>query len=612
MIDFFIQIEPCITGKIFTRPSAKLSYYKKYICIENETVLGQIYYYSNSFYNTEHTQSLYQNEKHYFFVFGKVFYRNNLPEQAKKNLSAQEVYQIAASNCDLCKIIKGNYIFVLIDKNEFSAKIVNSPFGVIPFNYAIENNSIYLSSNLTMILEKLSHKSINKSALVQISLFDTILGTNTLVNEIKQLQYGQRVLISRNKIQEEYYYDHTRLMCNEPLKRADSISLITETFQKNTALLPIYQPFLLGLTGGFDCRLNFALLPEASYNYLTAYTYGMSISSEIRIAEQIASRYNLHYERIILGEEFEKHHIKDADEVLRISDGFAPFMRTNYLYAHRYLSRFARECITGMFGSEFIRPMHVTQDAISINSATVQSFFSENVLDSVANYFNKVKNSPDAYFRKEIFTDEVLDGIIELIRKDYIKGKESITKEQRIFNFYLNEGMRKFCMEVIRVDRMFVNHNLPYLDLDFLEVLLRTEYAGVYNNIFNESLIKRRKGQLLYVEVINKLKPELNNIPVGRGYKPKYLRSSLGWLYVGVRYFGRKLRQIIEGNTTYNTKKWQMMILSENSALLAKQDSLFNPNLFTRFQDGEYLRKEHIFSKHCSLKRWLDINNLLC
>ncbi|MDP2923540.1 MAG: hypothetical protein Q8O30_07490 [Candidatus Omnitrophota bacterium] len=611
MIDFFIQISSN-PEKTFSRPSQWLNYYKKYVCIENETFLNQVYYYSNSFYDAEHIQSLYENEKHYFFIFGKVFYRNHLPEQTKKALLAYDVYQIVTRNHDHHKIIKGNYVFVLIDKNELSVTIVNSPFGVIPFNYATQDNVIYLSSNLTMILDKLSHKSINKSALVQISLFDTILGTNTLINEIKQLQYGQRVLISRDKTKEEYYYDHAGLISNKPLSRKDSIGQIIDTLQKNSALLPIHQPFLLGLTGGYDCRLNFALLPEASYNYLTAYTYGMSSSPEIRIAQEIAGRYNLHYEKVILEEDFEKNYVEDADEVLMISDGFAPFLRTNYLYAHRYLSKFAKECITGMYGSEFIRPAHVARGAITINTSTVQAFFSERILDSLVDYFYRIKKSPKAYFKEEIFNDEALDKTIELISENYIKGKESLTKEQRIFNFYLNEGVRKFFMELIRVDRMFVNHNMPYLDLDFLELLLNTEYAGVYNNAFNESLIKRRKGQLLYVDAINRLKPELNDIPVDRGYKPKYLRTGAGWVCIVTGYiFAKKINKALKGNTTFNTKKWQTMLLSVNSTLLARHDSLFNSNLFSRFQQGEYLESEHVFSRHYSLKRWFDINKLL-
>jgi hypothetical protein len=264
-----------------------------------------------------------------------------------------------------------------------------------------------------------------------------------------------------------------------------------------------------------------------------------------------------------------------------------------------------------MYGSEFIRPINVTRDAITINTQTVQAFFSENILDSLADYFNRVKKSPKAYFKEEIFNGKVLDETIELIRKNYIEGKESLSKEQRMFNFYLNEGMRKFFMELIRVDRMFVNHNIPYLDLDFLELFLNTEYAGVYNNTFDESLIKRRKGQLFYVDVIDRLKPELNNIAVERGYKPKYLKSGLGWLCIVTGYvFAKKINKALKGNTTFDTKKWQTIVLSANSTLLAQHDNLFNSNLFSRFQHGEYLENEHVFSRHYSLKRWLGINNL--
>ena len=73
-------------------------------------------------------------------------------------------------------------------------------------------------------------------------------------------------------------------------------------------------------------------------------------------------------------------------------------------------------------------------------------------------------------------------------------------------------GMRKFFMEILRIDRFFVDHKLPFLDQDFIEALLASEYAGVYNNIFNESLLKRRKGQMFYVDALARLNPALNHI----------------------------------------------------------------------------------------------------
>jgi len=611
MIDFYIKINR--KEKKILKPSECLSYYQKYACVENESTLGQVYYYTNSFFEMEHSESLFENEQYFFFLFGKVFYRNNIEgAESKKDLPAKKVYEIVNNNLRHYEIIKGNYAYILVKKNNYSVVIVNSPFGVLPINYAVQDGFVYISSNLTMILEQLTIKTVNKAALVQISMFDTILGNNTLIKEIKQLQYGRLITINGLKVDEDVYFNHSNLLGKKPLQRKDVIYDITQTLRDNAALLPTDKPFLMGLTGGYDCRLNFALINEKNYKNIKAYTYGMSISPEIKIAKLIAKKYNLSHEIIILEEEFEKDYVSNADEVLKLGDGFTPFMRVNYYYAHRYLSKFSRECITGMYGSEFIKPMHVMEDSVTINPQTVNAFYSENIVEALTQYFHKIKNSQDSYFTQEVFCDTAWEETLELIRANYITDKESLTKEERIFNFYLNEGMRKFFMELIRVDKMFVNHSLPYLDLDFLELLLKTKYAGVYNHIFNESLIKRRKGQLLYADTLAKLNPELNNIPVDRGYKPKYLRSNLGWLFVSVGYvFGKKLRKLIKGNTTFNTKKWSSMVYEENIDILSQKHSFFNDNLMERYRAGYHLKNEHVFGKHFSVKKWLSINNLL-
>lgn len=606
MIDFFIEINTTKGNSFYSKPLQGIDFYNEFIIKEEEIKNNSLYFYSNCFENCEIKNHFYENNQYYFFLFGKVFYRNNVKE-SNEVLKIEKVFNIILSTNNYNNIIKGNYAFVLIKKENMSIEIVNSPFGVIPINFALDKKKIFISSSLSMILSKISRKSINNSALIQVSLFDTILGHNTLVNEINQVQYGEIITIKDFNVKYHSYYNHLELFNKKPKSRKSTIDHLTNTYRKNVSILPTEKPFLLGLTGGYDCRLNFAILPKEVHKNIIAYTYGMAKSKEIEIAEQIATKYILCYKKIILNEEFEKDYIQNADKVLLLGDGFTPFMRVNYFYAHKYLSKFSRECVTGMYGSEFIKPMHVMNDSVSINPQTVNAFFSDNVIDSIVKYFNDTKNSNITFLKKEIFSNQALEETIETIRDNYL-NKEYFSKEAKIFNFYLHEGMRKFFMELIRIDKMFIKHNLPYLDIDFLELLLNSKYAGVHNNIFNESIIKRRKGQMFYADAISKLNKELNNIKVDRGYKPKYLRTDLGWIFVSLGYlFGKRLRKIVKGNTTYNTKKWRTMVYNSNKDLLEKKDDIFNNELYSWIQSNHHLKNEHVFGKHFSIKKWIHL-----
>lgn len=607
MIDFYLHIS---YDKKEFKEKPYSSFYEKYLKNVHEHRGNGVYLFTNSHFENEFSNSYFEDNKMVFIVIGKVYYRNSNMNKTKGQLSAAEVCKLVDSNNEHL-LIKGNYCYIRISKDSSEVLICNSPYGVIPINYSQQQNTLIISSSLTFIKDTIKTKTVNNTALVNIALFDTILGDNTLIREIKQVQYGKKIYFNNDKVETQRYYKHYEHFLNPPIKRKDCINDLSNILKENAQHFPDERKFLMGLTGGYDCRMNFSLIPSKHYKNIVAYTYGLSESIEIKVAEKIAKKYSLNYKKIILEDNYEKEYINNADEVLRLGDGFTPFMRANYYYAHKQLSILSNECLTGMYGSEFIKPMHVLEDSVTINRSTVEAFFSNDILKSIEDYFERVKNSSDNYFNKSVFSNEALNETLELINEEYISGLEKLNKEQRIFYFYLNEGMRKYFMELIRIDKMFVEHYIPYLDLDFLELLLKTEYAGVNNNIFNESVIKRRKGQLLYVDVINKFKPELNNIKVDRGYKPKYLRSDLGWLYITAGYFlGKKLTKLIKGNTTFNTKKWKTLLVGSDIEFLKSRSNYFNDLLNEKFVRGDFLKNEHKYGRHYSIKKWLQISNL--
>ncbi len=612
MIDIYIEVSVGIRrNSVPINPAIGIDYYSNYRNKETELLENSLYIYVNDFILHEKNDFLFESSIHWFIAIGKVFYRNKLLNNLNaKSLNLLEVYGIINNYDDFFSKIKGNYIAIIIDKRTFRVDIINSPLGVIPFYYYVDNDRYIFSTNLSMILSNLANPSINKLALIQYSIFDTILGNNTLIKEISQLQYGQRVSISDGKYTVNQYYQFNNLYNNAPRNRKESIDEISVAMKINMKNLPLNSPFLLGLTGGFDGRLNLALIDKENYDNIISYTYGMKNSTEIKIAREVAAKLNIRHEIIELEEEYEREYLHNADEVLLISDGFAPFMRCNYYYAHKKLSQFSRECITGMYGSEIIRPMHVMADDVSLTTETVKAFLSPDVKKELEKLFLNHKHH--GFFNPEIFTNELCDELINFINTQYLRNWQELPKEIALYNFYLNEGMRKFFMEILRIDKFFINHHIPYLDLDFFELIIPSAYAGIHNNAFKENPYYRRKGQFLYMDVIERFNKQLNYIKVDRGYYPYQLRGGLSWFSVGVGFIlGKKLRKVIKGNDTFNTKVWRNNVYEKNIQFLKKKDSIFNMELFNKFQSGYHLltRNEHVYARHYSIKRWMELNN---
>lgn len=612
MIDFFIKYDRKSVIENVASPFRCLDFYQKYIKYEKFQSWGNLIYFSNSFEIGEHKNSVFETERHIFFLFGKTYFRNNI----NSNLTVREipidvVYKILLKKDRFIEEIKGNFVFILFDKENKSIVITNSPFGVTPINYSNQGTSVLISTNLSAIFKQLDSPKVNDTALVQLSLFDTILGDNTLIKQISQLQNGQEVNISENNVKKQFYFKLDSLFSQNPTSRKESLRDLHRTLKTNMDLIPTDEKFLFGLTGGYDCRLNFSLIDDADYKNIVSYTYGMSKSPEIEIAEKIANHYGIEYHKIILEEDYESKYLNNADEVIQLGDGFTPFMRANYFYANNILSTISRKSITGMFGSEFIKPLHILDGSVTLNKETMNAFLSNNPIDSLVKYFRNSAKSSNKYLRQTVFSESVLEECIQLINDQYL-DKHHLPKEMILYNFQMTEGIRKFFIEIFRIDKVFVEHYLPYLDMDFLELLFASKYAGIHNNPYNESLIKRRKGQLLYVDVMNISKPYLNNIPVDRGYKPKYLTSNIGWVAVTFGYlFGKKLRKMFKGNQTYNTIKWKTAVFEANKEFLLHKNDYFSDNMYSDFTNGTFAKNEHVYGKHYSAKKWLEFMNLI-
>lgn len=586
----------------------ELNYYNRHRQHEQNYSYDGISVYTNSFSQLDKSDFLAEDDENHFFVIGDVFYRNRFSHLKKSRLEISEVIAVIEGDYSAFHHkIKGNYVYIKVNKISKEVLIVNSPLGVRPIYYSSDPSYTLVSTNMSFIAKIRESNSINNTALISYALFDTIIGHHTILRDVYMLQYGEKIKISSGTIERIKYYDTIELLKRTPIERKLAIEEISTSLKTNIDLFPVNQPFLLGLTGGFDGRMNLALIDEQNLSNVIAYTYGMDGSKEIEIASEIARKKGIRHEIVSLGKDYESKYLDMADETLLISDGYAPFMRCNYMYSHEILSSYSRECMTGMYGSEIIRPMHVMADDVSLTSDTVAAFLSGDILESVEKMMDY--QSQNGFFRDSVFHQNNKVELLEMVNK-YIVNESNLSREFLLYNFYLNEGMRKFFMEIIRVDRYFVNHHLPYLDLDFFESVITSEYAGIHNNAFKESPYQRRKGQFLYVDVMDRFAKDLNYIKVDRGYSPHRLKGGLNWLIVGLGfYFGKKLRKKIKGNDTFNTKVWRNRVYEANIETLKREDPWFNNSLFSRFNDKYHLvtKNEHIYARHYSLKRWFEL-----
>ena len=606
MFDIYGIIDFCRKFNLskIENPFLRFEYYKDITFKEYsvQTHSAKVFYLERK----ETEANYFQRNSEHLFVFGFVFSNKNyesLKGQKPRKLSAKEVYTLYKNyGRKLVDYIKGSFVLIIYNEEKNNIVCISDHLNVFPIYYAYKDGVFIFSSAMKPILVSgFINPVINKVAIIEFAIFDYTLGSKTYYKDITMLDYGEILNVDDKRIKKERYFSVDSLFQNKLMRKDESLQALGELLYENVNLYTAdSEKFLLSLTGGFDGRGNLALIDRPAEDFL-CYSYGMPGSRQITVPEQIAQRLNINYKPVYLDKNFEERYEDCALKALFYSDGTAPILRANYPYAYCQLKEFSDATITGLFGSEILRPIHNL--GIQFNDNSERLFTGKNFDKDLKYSFEYEKNH--GYFQPELF-DECYDEIRAYVWKNYFLPYKDIDKLTRFFFFFIGEGIRKYFIPEIRIERVFVTTRFPYFDLDLVQLMYKTPFAGMYNGALKESAIKRRKAQLLYAYVINEYKPILGEIITDRGYKPKDLLSSISYLkilpgYLRTQRYNKKI-----GNDTFNSKQWTDLIFSKNKELMKKETDIFPGTLIEKYENKENLKENYYFSRVFSLKYWFE------
>jgi hypothetical protein len=457
------------------------------------------------------------------------------------------------------------------------------------------------SSAVTPILDSgLVNAMIDGVAVLEFAIFDYALGNKTFFKEIKMLDYGRILKVNSRGVEQERYFFIDQLFQNEMHNRRDSLQLLHEILHENANLyVSDASDFLLALTGGFDCRMNLSLIDRPIREYM-CYAYGMPGSLQLLIPQEIAKRLGINFEPIVLDEHFEEKYEECALRALFYSDGTAPILRANYPYAYMRLREFSGIALTGLFGSEILRPLRDL--GLQVNENSKRLLTSNNFDEILKEICNEVKGYQ--YLRGSLFDDNY-DELREHIWKDYIAPRRDNGVLQNFYNFFIEEGIRKYFMQEIRIERVYVETRIPYFDVDFVSLIYSTPFAGLCNGALRYNPTGRRRAQALYSYVIKKHRPLLGEIITDRGYRPNDLLSRFWFLKIMPGYLRSRLYYSRVGNDTFDAERWTDIVFSNYFDLMKKETEVFNGTFYRKYRNKENISNNYYFSRMFSVHLWL-------
>lgn len=515
-----------------------------------------------------------------------------------ERLNAAELYSLYKKyGNDFCLYVKGTFVFVLYDKVN---KVVNTfldRHNVLPLYYFFRQNLLVISSNTSLISKnKFVSKEIDQQAIAEQLIFDYCLSDRYYYREIRQMLPATIYEFRDEKIESRQYWDVSSLYSEKLLGNAESLELLSKQLYSNCNLYANEQKNrLVSFTGGFDGRTNVAMLHNLLDSTL-CYSYGIEGSLQLTIPEDYCQKNNVSYKAIFLDKDFEDKYANNSLKAVYFSNGTAPIIRSNFLYASEILKDYSSLNITGLFGSEILRPIHNLGIIFNDYSESLffgdkrESFLIGSLTDLLKTYGLNVKDHE--YLARNIYSH---------FEEQYFKKYSDYSDIIKLFFFIIQEGIRKYFMQQLQVERVYLDDRYPYFDSDFIDLIYRTPFAGMYNGFLGKSKYKRRKGQLLYAHVIKKYDGRLGAVDVDRGYAPNDLLLKFPFNYLKIALGVYKTKK--NGpDKDFDTEKWVMSVMNK---LLDQQDhtGIFETNVMNKYKtkefNGNLLKKSHMLSlKH--------------
>ncbi|NVO21365.1 MAG: hypothetical protein HXX13_16815 [Bacteroidetes bacterium] len=535
----------------------------------------------------------------HIIVLGDIFtnreYAHSRNTRPSRLLPADLLQMITKDGPGFINYIKGIFIIFLIDEELEKYQVFSCKSGLLDIYYHESKDFLLISTSIQNIIDFPGVPSeVDPVVLLQHSIFDYPLGECTLFKGIQPLPPSSILTYDlKSAVLTEYYNYTASVTQNTSLSWKETYRQTRELFNECIDLLNKDQSKLCAsLTSGFDSRTNLSRLFHSKKDILY-YSWGMPGSIEISIPQLISEKLGFHYSPVLLDKNFESRFSYYGTQAVMWSGGKGTIRRANHTYGYSILSKHSTTVITGLFGSELLRPANSVGHIF--NQEFVNVFYAENSEEQLNNLLGEE-------IRKGFIPEQLIqDHRGEFIDRTahYFRHLNSIgSKYQQLYYFSLTEGFRKYFGHEINCCRQYVSILSPYIDDDFVEFILRTPVPLLNKKAFQRNSKSLKLGQSIYLPVLKENLDSLMHLPTGRFYSPAQLNSVFFPLNIIPAYIKHKKRR--KKDDTFDLKLWVKLFRQDRSDLFDAGNSSLNALTPVIENSSAY-----DLAKQVSLRLWL-------
>lgn len=520
-------------------------------------------------------------------------------------LSSKDIFELVKAHPkDYLRYIKGVFIIVMLQttsERQNSFQIVNSMSSLYDLYYTRMEGSFFAASTSIRLLEQIMPEPpvVNPISMIEHSIFDYPLGETTYYKNIQWLKQANILDFSHNQLTFTTYADFLPLLKQNHSYAWKGLNQeIYECFNKIVdQMLDASPTWNIALTSGFDSRTVLARILNKPRTGIKLYSWGLAGSLDVEIPTTVAQRFGLDHERILLDDSYLKQYEQRASSAVLCSDGRATIRRANHMYAYAKLSKHSHYNITGLFGSELLRPVS------AIGHTFNQNYYDIVTADNTGEAIDKVleKEQTNGFIKATCLTayrDDVKQHILEEIQETF----QGLPKYLGLYYFHLKEGFRRYFGHEIHTTRYYVNTFSPYIDDDFVHFLLKSPVPHLNKLALDNSLKKdvwnTRRGQLFYLPIIRRNYPSLMHLNTGRMYTPAQLGSIFYPLSILPGLI--KKRFTSTNGATFRSEEWIRIFIKQHTELLTYESDIFQT--LPVYQVSSFSN----YAKQLSLRYWIN------
>lgn len=406
---------------------------------------------------------IYDTPDYIFHFAGDLINYNEIPwDEIDENFSQ--------SKYDWFCNLRGVFAFAIVNKNTNIVRLISDNRAQLPVYYGyVDKNFIFSTSISTFtVLESVSQ--FNIKWLYEYLYFNFPIDTTTCLENVNRMR--ARTIVDFNPDSDsikEYSYGKN-LKTGKKIKTGnEAYKIFIKNFKERVRKYYSDTKLnIVALSGGFDSRTLLSVAPKKA-NILT-YTYGISGTSDLKVASSLTSKLNINHNEILFDENFKESLSKLIYKTVRLSGGVQSILRSTLPYVYKNLSEVNLKddtVVIGGIGGDILRG--ASGEADSAISAGMD------------HYYRTGKTFIDKDYFKEIFIDsytEFENHIQKTVNKiNELYGDPFDPVSYMSYDIY--EVNPKYFGGECAIASNFITLRCPYFDRDILDMAFKTEIGNL-------------------------------------------------------------------------------------------------------------------------------------